>query len=88
MTKLVDFKEHKSKKKAAHIASELEQVIKIMDLFIRGLTPFSKYIQVMESMSCLQNNKTLLEIHINKYKRIVEKQNESSVESPEKKNSD
>jgi hypothetical protein len=86
MTKLFDLKQHKSKKKAEHITADLERIVKIMDLSIQGLTPFARYIQVMETLSCLTNNKTLVEIHLNKYKRQIEKENASSVESPEEKN--
>lgn len=84
MGKTLSLDDHKSKKKAAVIANELEQAVKVMDLAMRGLAPFSKYIQVMETLSCIKNNKTLLDIHLSKYKRLIEKTNEDSLEeSPE-----
>ena len=77
MTKLVDLQEFKDKKldeeqekKFEKIAEDLKLAIQVMDLSIRGLTPFLKYVQVMESVSCLQNNKTLLEIHLRKYQKL------------------
>ena len=72
MPKLVDLKNHKDRKKAELIAGELEKAVHVMDLSIRGLTPFSKYTQVMETISCVQNNKTLLEIHLSKYRKLID----------------
>lgn len=85
MTKLIDLKDHKTKKKAALIAADLEDAIKVMDLSIRGLTPFAKYIQVMETISNLQNNKTLLAIHLAKYQRLI---NEDHLEKTTDKDPD
>jgi len=60
-----------SYKKAKVIVKDLEQVINAMDLSIRALVHFSKYIPVRESVSILENNKTLLEIHLNKQRKII-----------------
>lgn len=73
MSKLVNLDDHKVKKKAELIAEDLEKVLMVMDLSVRGLTPFAKYVQVMETISALQNNKTLLEIHLNKYRKLKDK---------------
>lgn len=93
MTKLIDLnkkrEESKGKKRAQDIrkrakiiSDDLENVLKVMDLTLSGLRHYNKYIQVMETISCIQNNKTLIEIHLNKYKRLVE--NEDSMEKDKK----
>lgn len=67
-----DIGSFKAKKKAKLIAKELEQVVKIINLTIDGLSHFTKYMTVMETISVLQNNKTLIEIHLAKFKRLNE----------------
>lgn len=60
-----------SYKKAKVIVKDLEQIVNAMDLSIRALTHFTKYIPVRESVSILENNKTLLEIHLSKQRKII-----------------
>jgi heme-binding NEAT domain protein len=66
---LDDFKTTKKSKK---IVEDLTQVVHIMNLTLQGLSYYSKYIPVMESISVLQTSKTLLEIHLNKHKKAIE----------------
>lgn len=82
MSEVVDFKKKKDLKKIAVMVEELEAAILLMDTSIRGLNLFMKYIPVMEATSSLLNNKTLLEIHLNKYKRMLK--NENKLEDPKK----
>jgi hypothetical protein len=59
-------------KRAKIFTNDLEKIIKIISLSIQGLSHFSRYTPVNTIISTLQTNKTLLEIHYNKYKKIVE----------------
>lgn len=77
MTEVKSLKNHKDKKKAALIAEDLEKVLHIMNLTLDALKHYNKYIQVMETLSTIQNSKTLIEIHLAKYQKILEKDEES-----------
>ena len=79
MDSIVNLKNHKDKKKAAVIAEDLAQVTRIMSLTLDALKHYNKYIQVAETISCVQNSKTLIDIHLKKYERILGK-NEDTVE--------
>lgn len=75
---ILDFKkvqEYNKKKKllekSEKVVEELSLVLYIFDLTINGLSNFKKYVFVMECISVLQNNKILLEIHLNKYKKAI-----------------
>lgn len=58
-------------RRAKIIIKDLAIAIRTMNLAIDALSYFSKYIPVMETISVLQNNKTLLEIHLNKQNKIL-----------------
>ena len=66
----------KDYKQARVFEKDLKQVIKIINLAISALHHYSKYAPVSVIISSLQTNKTILEIHYNKYKRIVEAKGE------------
>jgi hypothetical protein len=72
-----DFKKSKEKKhlveKSEKVIEELSTILYIINLTITGLSHFNKYFVVTECISVLQNNKILLEIHINKYKKALQK---------------
>lgn len=70
-------KKHKDDKLNKKIVEDLENSVKIMNLSLQGLSHFSKYRPVMEAISTLQSSKTLLEIHLNKYKRSLEDKDET-----------
>lgn len=76
MTNLNDFTKFK---KAKTIVRELSTLLKIIDLSIAGLTPFRKYTSISETLLCLQDNKTILEIHLDAQKHILD--NKGSVEN-------
>jgi hypothetical protein len=59
-------------RKAKILAQDLESILRVINLSISALHHYSKYAPVNLIISTLQTNKTLLEIHYNKYKRIVE----------------
>lgn len=71
------FKKDKNKEKilekSEKVVDELKMILYIMDLAISGLSHFNKYVFVTECVSVLQSNKTLLEIHLKKYIKAVEK---------------
>lgn len=75
MTKTHNLKNYKQ---AKILEKDLKQIIRIIDLAISALHNFSKYSPVSVIMSSLQTNKTILEIHYNKYKRVVETKGEFS----------
>lgn len=68
MTDLNDFK---NKKKLNIVAKDLLEANKRLSAAIELLKEYSKYIPIMESLSVLHNSRTILEIHLDKYKRIL-----------------
>lgn len=73
MTKTHSLREYKQ---AKILVKDLKQIIKIIDLAINALYHYSKYSPVSIIISSLQTNKTILEIHYNKQKRILESKGE------------
>lgn len=71
------FKKSKEKEKllekSEKIVEELKIVLYIIELAINGLSHFSKYVFVTECISVLQSNKILLEIHLKKYIKAIDK---------------
>lgn len=71
------FKKSKEKEKllekSEKIVEELKIVLYIIELAINGLGHFSKYVFVTECVSVLQSNKVLLEIHLKKYMKAIDK---------------
>ena len=45
----------------------------ILELTITGLSHFTKYVVVTECISVLESNKILLEIHLKKYTKAMDK---------------
>ena len=66
---LSKFKDHKKYKL---ISEDLHGILKIINLSINALHPYRKYKPVMEVISNLQNNKTLLELHDKKINKLLE----------------
>jgi hypothetical protein len=93
---LGNFKKSKEKEKilekSEKVIEELKIILYIIDLSINGLGHFNKYVFVTECVSVLQSNKILLEIHLNKYKKAVEKIKEEikngKLEKTSKKNTE
>lgn len=77
MTTITSLKDFKSAKKAKIIHGELLVVIKIFNLAIEALKHYTKYGIVAETLSVIQSNKTLLEIHVKKYEKMIEKQSKT-----------
>lgn len=72
MTDIKSLDNFKKKKKVKIVVADLEVIIKVLNLSIRSLTMFSKYSNINEIISVLQNHKTLYEIHLKKYQKSIE----------------
>lgn len=75
MDSLTNLNNYKKSKKIAVVVADLAVILKVINLSINALKLYSKYISVMEIVSVLSNNKTLLEIQHNKYKKMLEELN-------------
>lgn len=69
ITNLTDFKNLKKIKK---VYNDLLEVQKELTNSIERLKKHIKYIPVNESLSVLHNSRTIVEIHINKFKRVLD----------------
>ncbi len=58
-------------KKAKRIVKELEMVVKILTLAKVGLKPFRDYTSLQETLLCISDSKTILEIHLNHHRQIL-----------------
>jgi hypothetical protein len=63
-------------KKAKTIVKELTNLLKIIELSIAGLTPFRKYTSISETLSCLEDNKTILTVHLQHHSAILKNKGE------------
>jgi hypothetical protein len=63
----------KTLEKSEKVVEELKIILYIIELAISGLGHFNKYVFVNECVSVLQSNKLLLEIHLRKYNKAIDK---------------
>lgn len=68
-----DKEKEKTLQKAEKIVEELKMVLHIMTLAVEGLSHFNKYVFVNECVSVIHSNKVLLEVHLAKYQRAIDK---------------
>lgn len=80
MNNLINFDKFKKDKisektlqKSEKVVEELKIILYIIELAINGLGHFNKYVFVNECVSVLQSNKLLLEIHLRKYNKAIDK---------------
>lgn len=80
MDNLIDLSEIKKSKeklklleKSEKVVEELKMILYIIELAINGLSYFNKYVYVTECVSVLQSNKVLLQIHLSKYQKAIDK---------------
>lgn len=66
-----DLNNFKEIKKTKLIHKELLEAKKRLTASIELLKDYGKYIPIMESLSVLHNSRTIIEININKYERII-----------------
>jgi len=69
---MINIADFKNKKKLQIVAKDLAECQKRLSASIELLKDYGKYIPVMESLSTLHNSRTLIEIHLNKYRRTLE----------------
>lgn len=72
MTSPINLKDFKEKKKLALLLKEVEALIALYELFLNTLRKYGKYPGVNEVMSIIAQNRTLLTIQVNKYKKKLE----------------
>jgi len=77
MNEINDFNKFK---KAKIVVQELEQVLKIINLSLSGLKPFRKYTSLSETILCLEDSKSILEIHHEHHKKVIENKGKVSEE--------
>ena len=70
MTNLNDYK---NLKKVKIVYNDLLEAREKLTAAIESLKKYQKYNMIGESISVLHNSRTLIEIHINKFKRTLEK---------------
>jgi hypothetical protein len=70
MTNLDDYK---NIKKIELVYKDLVTIKDRLTSAIELLKDYKKYIHVMESVSVLHNSRTIIEININKYKKVLNK---------------
>lgn len=68
---MINLNEFKNKKKYELILSDLTNIVNNITSSIESLKDYNKYISVCEIISVLHTNRTILEIQINKYKRLL-----------------
>lgn len=88
---LSNFKKSKEKEKilekSEKVVEELNLILYIINLTINGLSHFNKYVFVTECVSVLQSNKILLEVHLKKYNKAIDKIKEEIKNGKLEKNS-
>lgn len=70
ITKLQDFK---NIKRAALVVDDINTILKCIDLSTKAFNHYKKYTSCQEILNVLKSNKKMLEIHLNKYKKLLEK---------------
>lgn len=72
---MINLNDYKNIKKLELVHKELTELKVILTNNIESLKDYTKYIPIMESVSILHNSRTLIEINIDKFKRVLEKAN-------------
>jgi len=67
----INFDDYKNSKKTKIIAKELKEAQALLTQCIENLKEYKKYVPVMESISTLHNSRTIIEIHLDKYNRLM-----------------
>lgn len=70
---MINIADYKNLKKLELVHKDLMEVQKRLTASIELLKDYTKYIQIMESVSVLHNSRTIIEININKFKRALDK---------------
>lgn len=67
-------KQDKEQRIAKAIVDDFNTCEKILTLTLKSLDYYKKYVQVMEIISCVQTNRTLIEIQLKKYEKLANAQ--------------
>lgn len=78
MNEISDFNKYK---KAKTVVEELDVVIKIINLTLKGLKPFREYTTLSETIECLKDSKTILGIHLDHQRQILKNKGQVSDET-------
>ncbi len=76
MTNLHDFNKLK---KAKIIVADLTKLLHIIELSIAAIKPYVKYTSMSETLLCLSDNRTILNVHLFHQQQIIK--NKGSVEN-------
>lgn len=68
-------------KKSKVVVKELTTLLKIIELSISGITPFTKYNSIPETLMCLRDNKIILEVHLQHHQNIIKNKGEVTSEA-------
>ncbi|NDD84114.1 hypothetical protein EBZ38_07550 [bacterium] len=71
MNNVVDLKNYKDRERLKIISGDLEVIIRILSLTLKGLENFQKYSNVTEVASYIKTNLAFYEISLNKCKRLL-----------------
>lgn len=69
---MIDLKAFKDLKRAKLIYKELIEAKDALTVSMDKLYPYRKYSWIQESISIMHNSRTLIEININKFKRVLD----------------
>lgn len=78
MNEVSDFNKYK---KAKTVVEELDMVLKIINLTIKGLKPFREYNSLSETLEALKDSKTILGIHFEHNKQVLKNKGQVSNET-------
>lgn len=78
MNKIVNLEAYSNTKRAKLIVDDLLEILRIMGMTEKLLVPFRKYIPVKATMNEISNNKALLNMYLQKYKKVVEGEPETN----------
>jgi hypothetical protein len=73
---MINITDYKNLKKLELVHKDLLEIQKRLTTSLDLLKDYTKYIQVMESVSVLHNSRTIIEININKFRKALEKAND------------
>lgn len=73
MNKIYDFQDYKQSKE---FVKELEHVTEVFELAHQALLAYAKYAPVRKVIETLQDNKIIIDIHLNNQRKIVESKGE------------
>lgn len=70
--KPTNIQEHKKVSQSKVIIKDIENILQVVDKALKGFYLYKNYTPVAEILATIENNKTMLEIHLKKHKRMIE----------------